>query len=266
MSRGLRWFRALTGHESTAGSVRVADCDWDGEAVRVLAVVPNPRGRYPHARDGQIGIEEGWLLARAVQAAVRIDAGGTPRAIVAIVDVPGQAFGIREEAEGLHLSLAAAVDAYAAARRAGLPVVTLVVGKAISGAFLAHGLQAGAILALGDPEVEVHVMSRASVARVTRRSVDEVDRIARLVPATARDIASFAGLGGVDRVLDCAKADRPTVAAARVIRAELVRTIRDLRARPRGPVDRLSHPAAAQSRTWSRLVRERLAAAWDETA
>jgi malonate decarboxylase gamma subunit len=43
---------------------------------------------------------------------------------------------------GIHLACAAAVDAYASARLAGHPVIALLVGKAMSGAFLAHGYQA----------------------------------------------------------------------------------------------------------------------------
>ena len=75
------------------------------------------------------------------------------RAIVAVVDLPSQAYGRIEEMAGLHQTIAAAVDAYAAARVAGHPVVAIVVGKALSGGFLAHGLQAQQILALDDPGV-----------------------------------------------------------------------------------------------------------------
>src|ERR1700741_1533992 len=128
-------------------------------------------------------MEEGWAIAVAVRAAIDADRGQTARAIVAIGDVPGQAFGFHEEALALHESLAAAADAYSCARLDGHPVVALIVGKAISGAFLAHGLQAGALLALDDRGVEVHVMSQASVARVTRRSEDEVAALAKVVPS-----------------------------------------------------------------------------------
>jgi len=51
------------------------------------------------------------------------------------------------------------------------PVVALVVGKAISGGFLVHGLQAHRLLALDAPGVMVHAIPKESAAHVTRRSV-----------------------------------------------------------------------------------------------
>ena len=173
-----------------------------GERARFLAVVPNPEARFPRARDGELGLEEGWALARRVREAVAEDHDDDRRALVAVVDVPGQPYGYREELLGLHLALAAAVDAYATARLAGHPVVALVVGQAISGAFLAHGMQANRILALDDPGVAVQVMSKRSTARVTRRRVEELDEIAKEVPATAYDVVSFSRLGALHRLID----------------------------------------------------------------
>lgn len=92
-----------------------------------------------------------------------------------MVDVPSQAYGYREELIGVHQALAAAIDAYAAAREAGHPVVALMVGKAVSGASLAHGLQANRLIALDDDGVQVHVMSKQSAARITRRTIAELD-------------------------------------------------------------------------------------------
>jgi biotin-independent malonate decarboxylase gamma subunit len=51
------------------------------------------------------------------------------------------------------------------------PVVALVVGKAISGGFLAHGLRAHRLLTLDAPGVMVHAITKESAAHVTRRSV-----------------------------------------------------------------------------------------------
>jgi hypothetical protein len=42
---------------------------------------------------------------------------GPRRAIVAVVDLPSQAYGRAEERHGIQLALAAAIDAYATARR-----------------------------------------------------------------------------------------------------------------------------------------------------
>ncbi len=267
MSRGLRWFAALSATtDVTAGSVRVVDVDWSGEHVRIITVGPNTTSRFPRARGGQVGIEEGWAIASCVREAIEQDRHGTPRAIVLIVDVPGQAFGFHEEALALHLSLAAAADAYASARLAGHPVVALIVGKAISGAFLAHGLQAGALMALDDGAIEVHVMSQASVARVTRRSEDEVAALARVVPSTARDIHSFASLGAIDRLLAVDSADSPTARDVQATKACLIDAIRELRARPRGPRDRLGSPQGQWTRALSLRVRQLLEEQWDAPA
>jgi len=212
---GRRWHHALmenAAEDAEGKSILVGDAQWGTETVRAISVVPNALARFPRARQGQIGVEEGWGIARAIWDAINSDdaAGKIKRAILAIVDVPGQAFGLHEEQLGIHLSLAAAVDAYIAARELGHPVVALIVGKAISGAFLAHGLQASEILALDDNGVEVHVMSEASVSRVTRRSLGEVVALARIAPSTARDVHSFAALGGVSRLLKVNDADEPS--------------------------------------------------------
>ena len=266
MSRGSIWFDALSGQFAAGGSVRCVDVGWSGEVARLIAVVPDATARFPRARAGQVGIEEGWRIARAVHDAIATDQGGVPRAIVLVVDVPGQAFGWHEEALALHQSLAAAVDAYASARGAGHPIVALIVGKAISGAFLAHGLQAGALIALDDRGVEVHVMSQASVARVTRRGEDEVAALARIVPSTARDIHSFAGLGAIDGLLAVHDADSPTDDDVASVKAYLLEQIRALRARPRRPRDRLDNEAARVSRRLSLRVRQLLEEQWNAPA
>jgi malonate decarboxylase beta subunit len=267
MSRGSRWFEALSGSPARARtSVQVADGDVRGERALFVAVVPNPAARFPRARAGQVGIEEGWAIAEAIHAAIAEDRDSAKRAIVLVVDVPGQSFGYHEEVLALHESLAAAADAYATARLNGHPVVALVVGKAISGAFLAHGLQAGAIVALDDNALEFHVMSQASVARVTRRGEAEVAALAKIVPSTARDVHSFASLGALRDVVVVENAEAPTPSDVDRIRAVLHDTIAALRAHPRAPHDRLDNDAAKSSRALSRRVRQLLEAQWDATA
>jgi malonate decarboxylase beta subunit len=207
-------------------------------------------------------LEEGWALARHVREAVAVD-DGHRRALVAVVDVPGQPYGYREELLGLHLALAAAVDAYATARLAGHPVVALVVGQAISGAFLAHGMQANRILALDDPGVAVQVMSKRSTARVTRRSVEELDEIAEEVPATAYDVASFARLGALHRLIQGVDAADPNAEDVEIVRDALAEAISS--ARHDGSTDlsgRLASLEARRDRDASLRVRERLAEEW----
>lgn len=259
MSRGSVWFDALRAgappQTAMPPSVRVADRTIAGDELRFIAVVPDAENRFARARSGELGIDEGLALARAVE-----DARG---AVVAIVDVPGQAFGLREEMLGIHRALAAAVDAYARKRRAGHVVLALVVGRAISGAFLAHGLQANWIGALRDPGVEVHVMSEASVARVTRMTREEVTRVAGVVPATARDIERFATLGAIDRLFSVADSDHPSAAEVETVLAELRAALHDPAIAARTPRSRLDAHAAHETRALSRDVRARLRAGWD---
>jgi malonate decarboxylase beta subunit len=263
MSRGRSWFEALAG-ASPAGepaSVLCADGAVGGERARFLAVVPDLEAKFPRARGGELGLEEGWAIARYLREAVAEE--GDRRALVAVVDVPGQPYGYREELLGLHLALAAAVDAYATARLAGHPVVALVVGQAISGAFLAQGMQANRIIALEDPDVAVQVMSKRSTARVTRRSVEELDEIAEEVPATAYDVASFARLGALHRLIQGVNAAEPTEEDVERVRGALAEEISS--ARHDGSTDlsgRLDSPEARQHRGASLRIRERLAEEW----
>jgi malonate decarboxylase beta subunit len=264
MSRGRVWFEALAGAipDGEPASVLCADGTVRGESARFLAVVPDPEATFPRARNGELGLEEGWALARRVRQAVAED-DGEQRALVAVVDVPGQPYGYREELLGVHLALAAAVDAYATARLAGHPVVALVVGQAISGAFLAHGMQADRILALYDSGVAVQVMSKRSTARVTRRSVEELDEIAKEVPATAYDIASFARLGALHRLIDGIDAAEPDAEDVEMVRDALAEAIYS--ARHDGSTDlsgRFASPEARQHRDASLQVRKRLAEEW----
>lgn len=132
-------------------SVQVADAPLNGENVRFIAVVPDANNHYPRAAKGEVGLLEGWTLAKVVNETIDADANSdVKRPIVAVIDVPSQAYGRREEAFGIHLALAGAAGAYAKARLAGHPVIGLIVGKAMSGAFLAHGYQANRLIAIND--------------------------------------------------------------------------------------------------------------------
>jgi malonate decarboxylase beta subunit len=264
-SRGLRWFHGLMGKPTAdyeEGSVLVEDTQWGSESIRAICVVRNSCGKFSRARQGQVGIEEGWAIARAVWDAIRSDEAKIRRSIVAVVDTPGQAFGWHEESLGIHLALAAAVDAYATARELGHPVIALVVGKAISGAFLAHGLQANEILALDDDGVEVHVMSEASAARVTRRSPKEVAALAKIVPSTARDVKSFAGLGGIDRLIKVDDAEEPDSEGIKTVRDEILGAVGRVRNRSSYPHRRLLPLSVRGSRTMAWRVREELESQW----
>ncbi|OZI18887.1 biotin-independent malonate decarboxylase subunit gamma [Bordetella genomosp. 9] len=265
-SRGQIWIAALTaGGHAISGrlpSVVAVDSTLADAPARYIAVVPDPSNPFPRARNGEVGLLEGWSLAQAVREVMTEDADhALKRPIVAIVDVVSQAYGRREEAFGIHQALAGAAAAYAEARQAGHPVIALLVGKAMSGAFLAHGYQANRLVALDDAEVSVHAMGKEAAARITQRSVTQLEALAAEIAPMAYDIASYASLGLLWRLLRVQHAGAPTPADIAAARSTLEEALADIRADPEtGLESRRGHPG----RQMSNRVRARLQELWAE--
>jgi malonate decarboxylase gamma subunit len=268
--RGRIWFDALTGAAANLSSLRsvcVADAPLGDQTARFIAVVPDAQNRFPRARAGEVGLDEGWALARHVRATMAADRTLTEgkaarRPIIAIVDVSSQAYGRREELLGIHLACAAAADAYASARLAGHPVIALLVGKAMSGAFLAHGYQANRIIALDSREVMVQAMGKQAAARVTRSSVEEMQKLGERIAPVAYDIRSYASLGLLHKLIEGIDVDSPSRTDVGTVREELVGAITDARAGAPDLASRLSSAAARKTRAASIEVRRRLAEQW----
>jgi malonate decarboxylase gamma subunit len=265
LTRGARWLNALAGKSTGAAPVWYADAPLGGDTARFITVVPDASNRFPRARDNVVGLEQGWQLAKAVREVVAEDAASpTRRPVVAIVDVKSQAYGYREEMLGIHLACAAAVDAYASARLAGHPVIALIVGPAMSGAFLAHGYQANRIVALDAPGTLVHAMGKEAAARVTRRSIDELDALGETIVPMSYSMTSFAKLGLLDRLIEGVDADAPDDAQTERVRAVLAEMVRDARSdATRDLSRRLRNDDAQRTRAASIEVRRRLAAQWN---
>ena len=268
-SRGQIWFEALTGRNGLVpggpASVRRADAPLGQDTARFLAVVPDPQNRFLRARNGEVGLLEAWTLAQYVRETVGEESNGTRRPIIALVDVTSQAYGRREELLGIHLACAAAVDAYATARLAGHPVIALLVGRAMSGAFLAHGYQANRILALDDPGVLVHAMGKDAAARVTMRSVAELEKLGETILPMAYDIRTYAKLGLLHRLIAGVNADAPSSGEVERIRGELIAAVSDARSSPQDLSNRLASAAARENRAASIEVRRRMAEQWSAT-
>ena len=263
-SRGATWLAALTHKAAPLDgyplSVNVVDAPLAGEPARYLAVLPDPDNRFTRARTGEIGLIEAWQLARAVQQIVVEDRDlAVKRPIVAVIDVASQAYGRREEAYGIHQALAGAAGAYAEARLAGHPVIGLIVGKAMSGAFLAHGYQANRLIALDDPQVMVHAMGKASAARITLRTVEALEALAETIAPMAYDIRNYATLGLLWQTLQVAQPDAPTSGDVAQVRASLQAALSDIRADPQRD---LSSRLGAPHRQASARVREVLGQQW----
>lgn len=265
--RGRIWFEALAGDEAGAvasvPSVLVADRILKKEHIRFLSVVPDASNRFPCARQGQVGLTEGWMLAKHIRDVIQVDSNGEKRAIVAIVDVPSQAYGRREELLGISLAAAAATDAYVSARLAGHPVVSLVVGHAISGGFLTHGAQANRLLAFHDPGVMIHAMARKAAALVTRRTIEELDELAEKVIPLSYKIEDYAKLGMLHQLIEGVKPESPSAEQIERVQADVLAAIADARSAQRDLSNRLQSESARINRNATMEVRRRLAEQWD---
>ncbi|EAY3713586.1 biotin-independent malonate decarboxylase subunit gamma [Salmonella enterica] len=262
MSRGQLWLETLVPNakrlEGLCPSVQAADGELNSEAVRFIAVVPDANNHYPRAAKGEVGLLEGWTLAKVVSETIDADADkAVKRPIVAVIDVPSQAYGRREEGFGIHQALAGAAAAYANARLAGHPVIGLIVGKAMSGAFLAHGYQANRLIAFNDKGVLIHAMGKESAARITLRTVEALEKLAATIPPMAYDISNYATLGLLENLLDISNPDAPSVTDLTLVKTTLQQAINDARQDPT-----LKSRLSADNRRSSALVRERMRASW----
>lgn len=101
ISRGELWLQALVPNarrlEGLCPSVQAADGELNGETARFIAVVPDANNHYPRAAKGEVGLLEGWTLAKVVSETVAADAdNAVKRPIVAVIDAQ-PAYGRREE-------------------------------------------------------------------------------------------------------------------------------------------------------------------------
>ncbi|MCG6268085.1 biotin-independent malonate decarboxylase subunit gamma [Vibrio furnissii] len=263
-NRGLTWLHALTANGNVADgytpSVQVVDGTIGDQRARYIAVVTDEHNAFPRARHGEVGLLEGWNLAKAIRDVVDQDKHSVNKtAIVAVIDVPSQAYGRREEAYGIHQALAAAANAYATARRAGHPVIGLIVGKAMSGGFLAHGYQANRLIALDDEGCMVHAMGKASAARITLRSVAELEKLAATIPPMAYDIQNYSTLGLLWKKVAVQNAEAPNAQDVDDIAGMLALALDDI---VKDTNRDLSGRLHSENRSASLAVRQQMAKVW----
>lgn len=188
----------------------------DGKNCTVIAndaMVGNPN--FPVVYAGVIGLEEGYKMALAVYASIEADKSlpvDEKRALLLIVDTPGNGPGKQEEIFGMNKATGAYQLALAEARKTGHPIIAVVIGRAISGAFLCHGLQADHILSMS-PEfgTMIHVMPITSIARITKLDQDYLEELSKNNPVFAAGPQFFEQLGGVEEIINSIDDIRPTV-------------------------------------------------------
>jgi malonate decarboxylase gamma subunit len=275
--RGRVWFKALTGQENPMpgdpSSVLVADASIAIENARFLCVVPDPDSRFPCASHGEVGVEQAYTLAARIREVIGRDelplirgvsGSEAKRSIVAIVDVKSQAYGRREEIAGIHLAAAAAADSYATARFAGHPVITLIVGHAISGGFLTHGYQANRLLAFADDDVLIHAMHKEPAARITRRTVAQLEELAKSVTPLSYNVRDYAKLGLLYKLLPVSNPEAPSPEEISLVRNAIVEAIADARKGPPDLRSRFESADAETARKATRLIRARLEEQWNQ--
>jgi malonate decarboxylase gamma subunit len=270
--RGRAWFKTLAGNDQPRtgdpGSVLTADAQAGRETALFLCVVPNPDSRFPCVRDGQVGLEEAYALATRIREAIDEDRDkpkSEKRPIVAIIDVKSQAYGRREETAGIFLAAAASADAYASARMAGHPVISLVVGHAFSGGFLTHGYQANRILAFDDSGVTIHAMHEEAAARITRRSVSDLERLGHQIAPMSYDVRDYAKLGTLHKLLHVDNPIEPTEAEIAEVKQAIADAIADARMGPEDLSNRMNSPAAKETRKAGRVARALMEKQWANT-
>lgn len=198
---GAAEFEADYGPGAVVGSAMLKD--------EIITVIANDayafNDRFPVVFGGVIGLEEGYKMATAVYRTMEADKDKpetAKRPIVLIVDTPGNGPGKLEEIAGMNKATGGYQLALAEARKAGHPIVAMVIGRAISGAFLCHGLQADQILALS-PEfgTMIHVMPLTSIARITKMDIERLEELAKVNPVFAPGVNFFYNLGGVKEIV-----------------------------------------------------------------
>ncbi len=177
-----------------------------GRPLTLLANDAKPRNpRFPVVAAGVIGLEEGYKMALAVYHSIEADREKPPgekRPLVLLVDSPGNGPGRTEEIVGMNKATGAYQLALAEARQHGHPVVAMIIGRAISGAFLCHGLQADRILALpSEYGTMIHVMPLGSIARITKMDVETLADLSKTNPVFASGAEYFYRLGGVEEIV-----------------------------------------------------------------
>ncbi|NLB54771.1 MAG: biotin-independent malonate decarboxylase subunit gamma, partial [Lentisphaerae bacterium] len=90
-----------------------------------------------------------------------------------------------------------------------------VVGRAISGGFLCHGLHTGKVLCLDDKYgTMVHVMPVTSIARIIKMPRESLEKYALTSPVFSSSPSRAKMLGLIDEIIDDSSLMKPKVVAA----------------------------------------------------
>lgn len=199
---GSRSVDPLLGPPAVVGTALMGGKETTVLSIDAMAV--NPRFRVVYS--GVIGMEEAYKMAEAVYLTIQEDKDKPleeKRRILLIVDTPGNGPGKLEEIFGMNKATASYQLALAEARKAGHPSVAIVIGRAISGAFLCHGLQADIVLSLTkEYNTMVHVMPVTSISRITKIPLERLQELSASNPVFASGAEFVYNLGGINGLID----------------------------------------------------------------
>lgn len=215
-----------------APPVMVGQAMLDGEVCSVLANNsrrPNPRFRVVYS--GILGMEEAYKFSQAIYATIDADKDrpkDKKRPIILLIDTPGNSPGKIEEIVGMTKGTASYQFAIEDARLAGHPVIGMIIGRAVSGGFLCHGLLSDRILALPkEYGTIVHVMPTTSIAVITKIPLERLNELVKTNPVFASGAEYFYDLGGIDEMVKKPEDMRSTI-------IKTVKEVRDLRKQGKG--------------------------------
>jgi biotin-independent malonate decarboxylase gamma subunit len=109
----------------------------------------------------------------------------------------------------------------------------------------------------------VQAMRKQSAARVTRRTVEELDELGKTVIPMAYDIRQFAKLGLLHELIAGIDADAPSAAQIAKVKERVAAAIADIRKNAGDLTSRLNNPESRVHRAASLEVRRRLSEQWN---
>ena len=100
-------------------------------------------------------------------------------------------------------------------------------------------------------------------ARITRRTVAQLDKLAETVTPLSYNVRDYAKLGLLYKLLHVSNAEHPNAEDVSLVRREVIAAIQDARKASPDLSNRIESKAARVARRASRLVRARLEEQWN---
>lgn len=170
----------------------------DGEVVHGTGMTPEgPVAVIGTCGHAAIGVDLAFRLAERVLDVVERAPG---RPILMLVDTQGQKLSRRDELLGNAGFLAHLAKCFEVARGHGHLLLGLVYGEAVSGGFLALGMIADRVYALGD--AQIRVMALPAMARITQIPIERLQELCKESPIFGPGVGNYEKLGALSGVWD----------------------------------------------------------------